>query len=249
MTTQNDNLQIWRSGEKTDPVFTKENKHGPGGSTSINTTYAFKRATEVFGPIGIGWGYEIIKDEIVDGAVKQWRTKDYETQVQEKIHNIQIRFWYKLNGERGEFDQFGHTDFVGINKWGPFTESEPQKKSLSDAIKKSLSMLGFMADIYLGMFDDQSYVQSVGADMAAERAEETINRDEEKANEFIAWIDERIKLLDTAQSAPTLSTMNTATMRTLEQRFSHGRITEKQRAFAARKFTDAYKKTMEKFKG
>jgi len=240
------NMSVWELGQKTDPAFTKENKHGAGGSTSINTTYAFKRATEAFGPIGIGWGYTIVKDEIVDGGPISFVAKELEKTINSKIHTMQIRFWYMLDGVKGEFDQFGHTDFIGKNKWGFSTESEPQKKSLSDAIKKALSMLGFNADIYLGMYDDQGYVQSVASDIAADNAESQVGREAEKALDHVTWTDDQIKLMESAQGAATLGTMYKKHIRVLNERLSFGRISQKQHTYAARRLENSYTELKEK---
>ena len=240
------NMKLWESVQKTDPTFTKENKHGSGGSTSINTTYAFKCATNAFGPLGIGWGFEVLKDEIIEGAIKTYGGEKAPKTMQEKIHTLQIRFWYVLNSERGEFYQYGHTDFVGLNKWGVFTESEPQKKSLSDAIKKALSMLGFSADIYLGMYDDQTYVNEVALDKAAEKAETAVNREAEKEQEFRDWAEEQTSLFSSAQSLATLGTMYKKAMRLLAERLSHSRITQKQHDGAGRMITKAYEEAKEK---
>ena len=246
MSEVNNKMSIWELGQKTDPAFTKDNKHGAGGSTSINTTYAFKRATEAFGPIGIGWGYTIVKDEIVDGGPISFGVKEQEKTINSKIHTMQIRFWYMLDGVKGEFDQFGHTDFIGKNKWGFSTESEPQKKSLSDAIKKALSMLGFNADIYLGMYDDQSYIQSVAADIAADNAESQVDREAEKATDHIAWTDEQIALMETAQSLATLGTMYKKGIRVLNERLSFGRVNQKQVDYSGRRLEASYTKLKEK---
>lgn len=221
-------MTLWDKVQKTNPAFTKENKHGAGGGTSINTTYAFKCATEAFGPIGIGWGYEVLADEIIEGATVSFGAKESQQFITEKIHTLKIKFWYKLNGERGEFEQYGHTDYVGKNKYGPYTESEPQKKSLSDAIKKALSMLGFSADIYLGMYDDMNYVNSVIAETSAETAEEIIDREEAKAQEFRDWVEERKSIYDAAQSVNTVKTAHNKSLRVLNERFSRGLISQKQ---------------------
>jgi len=222
------NLDTWRKGETTDPTFTKDNKHAAGGSTSINTTYTFKRATEVFGPVGIGWGYEVTKDEIIDGCLVAFGDKENEQMIQTKIHTLQIRFWYVLDGVKGEFYQYGHTDFVVKNKWGAYTESEPHKKSLSDAIKKALSMLGFSADIYLGMFDDQNYVDSVKMEIEADKAESGIDIEEQKVIEFRNWVDERIQIYDSIGSLKTIKTAHTKSIRLLHEKASFGRISQKQ---------------------
>ena len=56
-----DNLSIWNKVQETDPKFTKKDY---GGFTSINGVYLYKKATDIFGPIGIGWGFDIL-DEII----------------------------------------------------------------------------------------------------------------------------------------------------------------------------------------
>src|SRR5690606_33640239 len=70
------------------------------------------------------------------------------------------------NGERGEVVQFGQTTFVGRNKNGFFTDEEAPKKSLTDAMSKCLSLLGFSADIHLGRFDDNKYVNDLRQEFA-----------------------------------------------------------------------------------
>jgi hypothetical protein len=77
---------------------------------------------------------------------------------------VKIKFWYKLNGEKGELVQYGHTPLVMKTKWGPSLDDDPEKKSLSDAIKKSLTMLGFCADVFLGKFEDVSYLNELRQD-------------------------------------------------------------------------------------
>ena len=227
MTNQQDKMKLWDSVHRTDPVFTKENKQS-GGSTSINTTYMFKRATETFGPIGIGWGYEVLEDKITEGAEKVHGTQENPMNYRESIHTLKIKFWYMLDGKRGEFEQYGHTDFVARTKYGPATESEPQKKSLSDAIKKSLSMLGFSSDIFMGLYDDQQYVQSVAADIQAEAAESQIDREAQKVVEYQEWVAEQTGLIDSATNMSALTLYKKKAIRVLAERLSHNRISKAQ---------------------
>ena len=68
------------------------------------------------------------------------------------------------------------------------TDGEAPKKSLTDAIKKALSMLGFSADVFLGMFDDVNYVQQLQAEQAIEQAEDRqaeIERQQQERLNFI----------------------------------------------------------------
>ena len=154
------NLALWRSVEKTDPQYTKPFSRGGGfRGTAVNGTYLARKATEAFGPMGIGWGLEILDEELMQGA-------PLGDGAFEQVHKVRVKLWYKLNGERGEVVQFGQTTFVGRNKNGFFTDEEAPKKSLTDAMSKCLSLLGFSADIHLGRFDDNKYVNDLQQEFA-----------------------------------------------------------------------------------
>ena len=59
------------------------------------------------------------------------------------------------------------TEVVSRDKRGIVTDSEFAKKSLTDALTKAASWLGFSADIHLGKFDDVRYVQERAAEERA----------------------------------------------------------------------------------
>ncbi|KAB7628169.1 hypothetical protein [Alkalilimnicola sp. S0819] len=152
-------LELWEQVEKTDPQYTKPFNRGGGfKGTATNATWLARRATEVFGPMGIGWGLEIIDEQLMQGAPLDERG------THELIHRVRVQLWYHWQGQRGELTQFGQTVFLGRNKYGLFTDEEAPKKSLTDAMSKCLSLLGFSADIYLGRYDDNKYVQALSAE-------------------------------------------------------------------------------------
>jgi len=152
----NANLQLWERVRTPDPAYTKVFNRGGGFSgTSINATYQTRCATAEFGPIGIGWGVDILEERFVEGAPIIIEGKVI---CREVIHVLKVELWYKLNGQTGKLVQFGQTTFVGKNKYGPFTDEEAPKKSLTDATTKCLSLLGFAADVFVGLFDDNKYV-------------------------------------------------------------------------------------------
>ncbi|EMF4354516.1 hypothetical protein [Providencia huaxiensis] len=173
--SNNDHLNIWKRVQRTDSRFTKPLDGVGFVGTSINSTYMFMRATEIFGPIGEGWGYEIIEEKMIDGkplvepvldahhkqvAMRFLRDGDG-TLLFEQNHSIKIRFWYIIEGEtRGEFESYGATPYRYQTKQGIRTDSEVIKKSLTDSIKKALSMLGFSSDVFMGMHDNPEYVAS-----------------------------------------------------------------------------------------
>lgn len=143
------NLALWSSVEHTDPKFTKEFKRGGGFTgTAINPTWLHKRATEQFGPVGRGWGWTIVEERQVAnpaGDTVMWFSK--------------VRVWYLMDGQRFETpEQWGGTEMCGKNKYGPFMDEEAPKKTITDAVGKCLSYLGFAADVFMGLYDDSKYV-------------------------------------------------------------------------------------------
>lgn len=149
------NLALWNAVQTTDPAHTKSYS-GPGGfkGTATNATFLAKRATEQFGPCGIGWGVTVLDERVLDGAPLM-------DGAIAKVHRVHIRLWYKLGDERGEIEHFGQTTLVGKNKYGLYTDEDAPKKSLTDAMTKALSLLGFAADIHLGLYDDNRYVSEL----------------------------------------------------------------------------------------
>ena len=176
-----DNTKLWTDISKTDPKHTKDFNRGGGfKGTSINPTYNNKRLTEQFGMCGIGWGFDIVKEEYVEGG---WITdKDREI-----IHVIQIDFWFFRGEKKGIIPSKGQTTFVGKNKFGVFTDEEAPKKSLTDAITKAASYLGFGADIFMGMYDDVKYVNDLRAIFGKAEAEKEA---EEKRKKAESWVND-----------------------------------------------------------
>jgi hypothetical protein len=154
------NLALWQSVEKTDPQHTKQITGKPYKGNSPKPYWIVRRATETFGPCGIGWGIEIVNERVEDGAPG------------DKVHIAHIRVWYVLDGKRGVVEHVGQTMFCGKNKNGPYTDEDAPKKSVTDALVKALSMVGFAGDIFLGRYDDSKYVQEVGREFADAQLDE-----------------------------------------------------------------------------
>jgi hypothetical protein len=104
--------------------------------------------------MGGKWGVEIKDEQYVSGAPL---LHDGAAICAEMIHVIRI----ELRHPDGVVPGIGQTVFVGKNKNGFFTDEEAPKKSLTDALTKAMSWLGFAADIHMGMWDDNKYVNSV----------------------------------------------------------------------------------------
>ena len=115
---------------------------------SINAHSQVMAATEQFGPMGLGWGYEPTYQEIF-GMLR-----------------CQLKMWAIIDGQRSEFyaeggcaiEPAGGTDARSIRK-AAMANSDIFKKATTDALTKGLSVLGFNADVFLGLWDDNKYVQ------------------------------------------------------------------------------------------
>ncbi len=143
------NTALWDAVETTPPSKTKAITGKPYKGTSPQPYYLIRKATEVFGPCGIGWGFTIIDERLEDGSPNV------------RVHIARVRVWYEWNGKRGEVEHVGQTVFCGSNKNGPFTDEDAPKKSVTDALVKALSLIGFAGDIFSGRYDDSKYVNSL----------------------------------------------------------------------------------------
>jgi hypothetical protein len=174
MSEQNNNMQILTNICTSKAEALKDGKVNGQQIKSINTTSVFMELTNQFGPMGKGWGYEILKDEMHQGV--PILNANAQVICHEQVNTVVIALWYMLDGEKIVCPpQYGHTPFIMKTSYGPKTDFDPSKKSLSDAIKKSASMLGFNADVYLGEWDDVSVVE-----LQAKQQEVKVEKREEK---------------------------------------------------------------------
>lgn len=213
------NMRIWAQVDKTDTRFTKDAKVGGQQITSLNGTAMIMKATEVFGPAGIGFGWNVVEERFDKGAEMFNGEGDKRVSLGFELnHTIKITFWFVLDGQRGEIEQYGCTQYLYKSKYGTTTDSEAPKKSLTDAIKKALSMLGFSADVFLGMFDDQNYVQQLQAEQAIEQAEDKEAEIERQKQERLAFIKGTVDAMKGAQSFRELKKIHDAAVRRLGAR-------------------------------
>ena len=203
---------IWEQAKQVPPSATKENKSGGFDSTSINGYWFFQKATEMWGPIGTGWGYDILEETFTDGVpIRDPGSK--EIICHSVMHTIKISLWYP-DCEKPVV-QYGHTPYIIMTQKGPKSDMEVMKKSLTDAIKKALSMLGFAADVYMGDFADIDYKR---ARIIEEQIETADNKAEEieiarkSINELVA---NNIKAISTAMSKHEAIQIETGVRRTL----------------------------------
>jgi hypothetical protein len=234
MAQQTGNLDLWESVFTTDPTYTKQYK-GDGGfqGTAVSAMYVVMRATETFGPIGIGWGYTILEESYIEGG--PLKVKEGEQPARAVMHSLKIELWYMRDGEKHCVTHYGNTPFVHTNKYGVQTDFEAPKKSLTDAMKKALSMIGFTADIHMGMHDDQNYVEIVSSQLALEKSDDKVDEEARQALEYREWLQENLRLIKTATNLNELRLLHKAVIRKLDMRKDEGSKKAFARAYEDRK--------------
>jgi len=229
-------MQIWDKVSTTDTRYTKAAEVGGQKITSLNGTAMIMKATEVFGPVGIGFGWSIVEERFDEGSEMVSGEGDKRLVLGRELnHTIKIRFWFELDGKRGEIEQYGCTRYLYKSKYGTTTDGEAPKKSLTDAIKKSLSMLGFSADVFLGMFDDQTYVEQLKEEQAIEQA---VDKDAEilrQKQERLDWLNSAVETMSKAVTAHELKMLNVKYIREATRRNEPTFIARITRAFEERK--------------
>jgi hypothetical protein len=145
------NLRVWELFGATNPKYTKPFKRAGGFSgTAIHPVWAIKRATEIFGPIGIGWGYNVLQATPVHAVGNN-----------ETLVFVLVKMWYICDGNTAEVEQWGGDKISIINKEGVWrTNDEAYKMATTDGLLKCFSYIGLGSDIHLGMYEDSKYVRS-----------------------------------------------------------------------------------------
>lgn len=159
-----DNLRIWSKVEKTNPAHTKH-VNQRGGFTAVSANYQILAATETFGPIGEGWGYISGDPVIVDTLIV-----------------VPVTLWHSTRE-----NTFG--PMMGCEEWkdkNGRVDSDAPKKATTDALTKLLSQLGFNADVFLGKFDDQKYVEQMKREFAEADAPAPTSPIPDKTRDWLA---------------------------------------------------------------
>lgn len=154
MSTKTD---LWDRLGKTDPKHTKPFQRSGGfKGTSIKPIYSYRRMTEEFGPCGEGWGINEPSFQVVPGS-------DGEVLVY-----CTASIWY---GEKSKI-VFGVGGDKAVVKQssGLRGDDEAFKKAFTDGITNALKMIGVGADVHMGMFDDDKYVNTLKEDFAEQKA-------------------------------------------------------------------------------
>tara|TARA_Y100000034_G_C6852043_1_gene386629 strand:- start:207 stop:947 length:741 start_codon:yes stop_codon:yes gene_type:complete len=135
MTKSASKLSLWAKVEKTDPAYTKAVSMR-GGYTAIDPQYQLLSATAMWGPYGGEWALRDVEYEYIRNGAGE-------------IVEIAVAAEFFFPG--------GQFPISADMAYRPGDDC--RKKVMTSARSKALSMLGFNADVFMGKFDDNHYVQ------------------------------------------------------------------------------------------
>jgi hypothetical protein len=142
------NMQHWLAMSRPPATALKTIKGGRlQGMTDVNPQWRYQAMTEQFGPIGIGWKYEIDKmwtEQGCDGEVLAF--------AQVSVRVFSHDYW-----SEPVFGVGGNHLVVKESK-GLRNNDECWKMAITDALSVALKMLGVAADIYAGLWDGSKYI-------------------------------------------------------------------------------------------
>jgi hypothetical protein len=149
------NLKLWNDVCKTDPKYTKKVGFGSHKFTTIDAQYQMRMATEQWGSYGSAWGLKNISYEMLTldkGQVMALVSGDffYPDGTFPISSTIWVQSTVKKTGE-----------LRGDDEWA--------KKVHTDITTKALSKLGYNADVFLGLYDDNKYVLKMTEEFTAEK--------------------------------------------------------------------------------
>lgn len=131
------NLHIYESSREVPAEAMKPIAAGRlKGMTDINPMWRIKRMTELFGPCGEGWGFEVKGREFVPGAEGTVAVF------------VDILLWYKQGEERCFIPGTGGSMYIAKEKNGLYVSDEAVKMATTDAVSVACKYLGMGANVY-----------------------------------------------------------------------------------------------------
>lgn len=144
------------------------------GMTDINPQWRFQVMTELFGPCGIGWRFEVVNIWSEEGANA------------EKAAFALVNLFIKQDEKWSDaIPGVGGNSLIAKESAGLRTNDEAYKMAVTDALSTAMKAIGVGADIYAGRWDGSKY--------AEKEAPPTVKIDQKQKK---AFYDQAIKCLE-----------------------------------------------------
>jgi hypothetical protein len=123
------------------------------GMSDIKPQWRYETLTKQFGPCGVGWKFEI---------VKQWSEAGADGEL---MCFTNINFYYHdSDGWSDAIPGTGGSMLISSEKNGMHSSDEGYKMSLTDAIGVAVKMIGVAADVYMGNPPETKYAERQTSD-------------------------------------------------------------------------------------
>lgn len=190
---------LWNKVKSISREHTKRANVGGQDMLSVNSIAMVELLTSAIGPIGDKWFYSIKEERydntrplmiggapvIVDGATL-W----------EQTHTVRLEFYIDHGPGFHSFEQYGHTPYRYATSSGKImVDQEAPKKSVTDALKKCMSLLGVAADVYSGALDNPDYAAQVDDEMKIKQADSDAQKTDEMLAEMKAALDSTLRFI------------------------------------------------------
>ena len=141
------NLRIWN--EVKQPPADALKTIGGGrlkGMTDIKPQWRVKAMTQIFGPCGTGWKYEVVT------------MREIPCSTGEVMALVDINLFFKEDDKWSDaIPGTGGSMLVAQEKNGLHVSDEAFKMATTDAISTAMKFLGVAADVYMGMWNGSKY--------------------------------------------------------------------------------------------
>ncbi|MBX5089390.1 hypothetical protein [Rhizobium lentis] len=150
-----DKTALWDKLGRTDPSHTKQfTRAGGFKGTAIKPMWSYRRMTEEFGPCGTGWGVCEPKFDVVPAG-------------DETLVYCTVSIWYEKRDQTAF--GVGGDKVVSKTSSGIRSDDEAFKKAYTDAVTNAMKMIGVGADVHMGMFDDNKYVNTIAKEFEEDK--------------------------------------------------------------------------------
>jgi hypothetical protein len=236
------NTKLWDEVYSTPQKYTREYT-GPGGfsGTSINPQYLIRRATELWGPLGGRWWFDLREgsERFDTGPAIAWDAEGNAI-AYGQVHTLILDLYYPNSDGKdgiGHVWAVGHTPYITYNKRYNEVKHDMEyfKKSITDALKKCLSQLGFAGDVFMGEYDDVNYLAALENEQAILAADKQAEEEARKEQEYLDWLKAIVEELEGAPDMVRLNTSYKSAVRKVAARKDSKAEVRLQKAYSAAK--------------
>lgn len=156
----NENIKFYQLLREVPQEAKKNFNNGSFSGTDINPMWRIKRLTEIFGPAGFGWYYEVVN-----------RHLEHASDNVTICAFVSVNLFVNINGQWSKpiYGEGGNTMCSWIDKKQKIsTTDEAFKMALTDAISNATKQLGLGADVWF----ERDKTHSTKYDLQQERAKE-----------------------------------------------------------------------------